>query len=434
MRYIYILVLLLLTSQVIIAQDSKAYDDLHRQVMSEIAATDIDYAFTMVDSLRGLATSEKERIKADQVLSYLHYQKGDKVTALMLAMENEENFIKNRDFIEQLGVIGFIASNFKELKLFNEATIYLNKAEKSLNKLPNANLKAQFGTLIYHEKVDVSLSMGKLSDAAKDIKTAYEYVDKIEAAHVKKYFLAVTLERDATLAFKKKDYEEASRLNLEALESLESKEEILYGIIHLNLARIALVNNTYDITHQHLLEVEDMVESSQFFGFKKTLHEAYIDYYTALDLEEEKSKHESIYASLIDSEMEEVGVSANLALLKMREEVNRYRYGLWAVIGVSVLVILLFIGIFYYRKRIHKSIEETVSVVEIEPVTESMQVYANENIAKITKDRILSGFRKYKISYLAKVAGFSSHSKFSSEFRQKMGKSPSKHIRNLNPS
>lgn len=495
MRSACLLLLFILTSQVIVAQESKAYNDLHRQLMSELAATDIDYAFIMVDSLRLLATSEQEQIKADQVLAYLHYQKGDKVTALNLAMENEEKFRKNGNYTEQVGVIGFIASNFKELKLYNEADFYLNKAEKSLGKLPNANLKAQFGTLIYHEKIDITLNREKLLDAAKYVKKAYEYVDGIEVPHVKSYFLAVTVERDAVLAFKNKQFEKSFDLNMKALETLESKEEILYGIIHLNLGRIALVNNTYDLVPYHLQEVEQMVESSQYFNLKKRLHEIYIDYYTALDNDEEKQKHEAAVASLIQKEKENVELSANVALLRMRTEINKYRYGLWIVIGLSGITLLL-IGIIYYKKRFYKRevlnkqalpLDKNVTNSTITPANNSMDAISDETESRIveslnnierttffiksditlarlayqldTNTRYLSYvinthrgkafpvyindlrinyivgklktepiFLKYKISHLAELSGFSSHSKFSSEFRRVVGESPSKYI------
>lgn len=497
MRCIFLIFLFLITPQVIIAQDSKAYKDLHRELMSELAASDVDYAFIIVDSLRSLATSEQERIKADQVLAYLHYQKGDKVTALTLAMENEERFRKNRDYTEQLGVIGFIASNFKELQLFSEANFYLDKAEKSLDKLPNANLKAQFGTLIYHEKVDVSLNMGKLRDASKYIKKVYEYVYKIQTEHVKKYFLAVTLEKDALLAFKTNSFDKAFELNMSALDNLESKDEILYGMIQLNLARIALVNKDFDVARQHIVKAEDMVESSQFFGLKKKLHKTYVAYYDALGLDQERLEHESIYASLLEAEMEDVGLSANFALLKIRRQVNKYRYGLWGIIGLSGVIILSILSVIYYRNKSHHTKDALSATYKIEEIVkESANSSSIDNIAQTTEDRIFgelivleknsqfflereisisslannldtntkylahvikkyrdknfntyindlridyiisnltsdSKFRKYKISYLAKISGFSSHSKFSSEFRRKIGKSPSRYISEL---
>lgn len=53
----------------------------------------------------------------------------------------------------------------------------------------------------------------------------------------------------------------------------------------------------------------------------------------------------------------------------------------------------------------------------------------NYVVKKLEEDPV---FRKYKISHLAALSGFSSHSKFSSEFKRVVGKSPSKFINKLN--
>lgn len=53
----------------------------------------------------------------------------------------------------------------------------------------------------------------------------------------------------------------------------------------------------------------------------------------------------------------------------------------------------------------------------------------NYVVNKLKEDLV---FRKYKISHLAALSGFSSHSKFSSEFKRVVGKSPSKFISKLN--
>ena len=57
-------------------------------------------------------------------------------------------------------------------------------------------------------------------------------------------------------------------------------------------------------------------------------------------------------------------------------------------------------------------------------------VYINDLRINYIVDKLKTEpiFLKYKISHLAELSGFSSHSKFSSEFRRVVGESPSKYI------
>lgn len=74
-------------------------------------------------------------------------------------------------------------------------------------------------------------------------------------------------------------------------------------------------------------------------------------------------------------------------------------------------------------------------------VSEVIKVHKKQNFANyINKLRVLTiatrlkenvEYRGYKIAYLAEIAGFSSHSKFSSEFKKFLGISPSVFIKNI---
>src|SRR5690625_6880944 len=74
-------------------------------------------------------------------------------------------------------------------------------------------------------------------------------------------------------------------------------------------------------------------------------------------------------------------------------------------------------------------------------VTEVIKKHKNSDFNRYINDLRISyiteklkkepEFRKYKISYLAEISGFSSHSKFSAAFRKSKGTSTSVYIRDL---
>src|SRR5690554_201803 len=115
----------------IFGQENKDFETLRMYVLSELSARDIHQAFAYVDTLETLAETRRQEIQTDMVRAILHYQQGDKNKALGIAMDAEHSYKINRNYSDQISAIGFIASNFRELGLFDEAINYLSEAENS---------------------------------------------------------------------------------------------------------------------------------------------------------------------------------------------------------------------------------------------------------------------------------------------------------------
>src|SRR5690554_2788421 len=240
--YLYIL----FASSVLFSQEITDFKNLRTQILSEFAARDIDLAFAYTDSLQTLAKTKREEHQVEMVRAVLFHQLGDKNKALSIAMEVESNFEKNRNYTDQIGAIGFIASNFRELGLKDEALYYLNKAKPSIENLSNIHLKGQYGTLMQHEIIGIYLEKKEFQKANQYLQQAYHYTEKINPGNQKNFFLATTIKFDALIKYNLGNYTESKKLYNNALTVLNTKDDLLYGEIQLGLANIALKEKNYE--------------------------------------------------------------------------------------------------------------------------------------------------------------------------------------------
>lgn len=515
----WILFLIFLIPNFSNAQQNQVFDSLRRELFN-ISVRDSKEAFIYLDTLSMLARTRNEEIKVQMMAATLYYQQGDKAKALQIAIDAEENYRKNRDYSDQVATIGFISSNFREFGFFHEAEYYLNKAEKSIRKMPKGNLRGQYGTLLNHEKSFIYLHKKMYPKVGESLQESYKYLEEIDLKEMYKYLLATTLQLDADNEYRLQNYDKAQRLYQEALEALNTKDELIYGLILLGMAKIALINKDYKVAHHNLLEVEEIVEKSLYLPLKIEMYKAYMDYY---DLKQDViayEKYHYLYLNSIDIENEDLKKTADFALLGLRSKVAKGRFQNKSILGSTLgltFILCSIIFVMYQRSvkrkerfayvmnqlREGKTIQniETSKQTSIPKTEEKIEKIESgnsveDNIAVETEQRILElldklereekfflnpelnltklafemeinirylsyvinkhrernfktyindlrihyilkllqedpKYSKYKISYLAQESGFSSHSKFSAEFKRVVGLSPSVFISKL---
>ena len=510
--YLYIL----FASSVLFSQEITDFKSLRTQILSEFAARDIDLAFAYTDSLQTLAKTKREEHQVEMVRAVLFHQLGDKNKALSIAMEVESNFEKNRNYTDQIGAIGFIASNFRELGLEGEALYYLNKAQHSIDMLSNHHLKGQYGALMQHENIGIYSSKQKYDKVAQSLEHAYAYIEEIEPGKQKDFFLATTIKLNAINAYHLENYSAAKQLYHKSLEVLGTKEDLLYGEVQLGLAKIALKENQYNRSLDYLTEVDSLTNASQYFQLKKELYKTYMNYYEAIGDTTKYDKTHYLYLQTLHQTDTDLKTIANETLLKLRSKiaVQRIQSISFFTLGMIAIGVLILVIFFMYRrakKQTHRfnyvmqQLRKGESVDTINQITASKkkqtlqpkEILSVENlISEETETRILSAltamekknsfaldpnvtltklasdietntkyltfvigkhrgknfnnyindlrinyilkklqedpkFLQYKIRYIAEVAGFSSHSKFTSEFKRVVGITPSVFISKL---
>lgn len=496
---------IILIPSILFSQEKKDFESLRMYILSELSARDIQQAFASLDSLEILAETRRQKIQTEMVRAILYYQQGDKNRALGIAMDVEQDYRKNGNYSDQISAIGFIASNFRELGLFNEAIIYLDKAEKSINKLPDGHLKGQYGALLYHESIAIYNNKKDYKKVKENIQQAYTYVESIEVGKQKNFFLATTINFDAANEYNLGNYNKSKELYRKALETLGTKEDLLYGLIMLGKAKVALKEKQYNSSLDYLQVVDTMSVASQFFLLKSELYKTYMDYYEAVEDSVNYNASHYLYLGTIHQNDGELKHAANQALSQLRSKiaVNESKSSSFIAFGILAIGVLLVIIVLMYRRSKNLTVRyEYViqrlnegKILEQEKVShlsnnQNDNLSVGDAISKETEERILLSvvdlesngdfyldpnisltklasmletntkyltyvirkhrgknfsiyindlrinyivleirknpeLLKYKISYLAELAGFSNHSKFSSEFKRVVGMAPS---------
>lgn len=493
------------------------YNELRRYILADLVATDLEKAFQYTDSLYAKATNQRDVIRTDMVVAVLHYQKGDIDQALNIATDSEKAFMENKNYSDQISVIGFIAANFRELGLNTEALYYLEKAETSLKKLEEGSLKGQYGTLLEHEKIAIYSEREEYDKVLQHVQNAYKYVEQIEAGSNKDHFLATTLFFGATNAYNLKEYERSRGLILDAEKVLNNEKEILYEEIQLLSAQLDMIEEEYETAKIKIEQVGKSIESSQNFRLKKSYYTVATDFYNQINESEAYVEHYKKLLEVIHADERRSQKVANRSLQQLRNKVQDQRQlsRIRLIVGGVIIIVLLSVPFLMYirnKKRtnrykkimsklragqLHESITDTQrNSTSNKKINSNTFQYEDLNISNETEERIYtelkeleknsefylqpevsltrlstllntntkylsyvirkyyeknfnnyindlriyyilkqlqekSEYSQYKISYLAQETGFSSHSKFSSEFKRVTGIAPSVFIKKL---
>lgn len=493
------------------------YNELRRYILADLAANDIEKAFVYTDSLANKATTTSEVIKAEMVRAVLHYQKGEVSQALDIAVDAEKAYLKDKNYKEQIAVIGFMASNFRELGINNEALYYLEKANKSINKLPEGHLKGQYGALINHEEIAIYHDLGKYNKASQHLQQAYEYIKQIEPGSQKDFFLATTLNLDAKNAFHLQEYKRSRSLLDQAYTTLGTENDLLYGQIQEGYAQLYIIEENHEKAEESLNILREMIEHSQYFPLKKQYYKLMSEYCKTVNNIECYVENYKLYLEAIHTDEKRSQKIADRALQELRAKIQTERIANNKKITISLVVILILVTIpslmYYYNRKQVKRFKEVMKRLRAgqqlipHPISSNNHKVSNTennlgnvidevNISEDTEQRIFKGlsqleadsnfylqpeitltkvatllntntkylsyvirkyyeknfnnyindlriyyilkqlqekseYSQYKISYLAQETGFSSHSKFSSEFKRVTGITPSVFIKKL---
>lgn len=501
------------------AQDTEDFKTLKRRILSEYSATDVDLAFQYTDSLLKLAQTKNDLLETEMVRAVLHYQTGDLFTALEIAMDVEPQFYKNKNYSSQISVIGFIASNFRELGLFKEALHHLDIAEKSIGRLESESLQGQYGVLLAHEKIGIYRELEDYDKIPALIEKAYESLEFIHEGAQYDFFKATTLFYDANYAFYNQDYELVSLLLNEAFEVLGTEKDLLFGQLSVLSARYYLEIKDIDRASLVLDTVKQMVQKSEFFSLKNEYYQVKSEYFLQIGdtLKSDTYKYEYIQSKL-DKEKERHLVADN-SLQMLRDKIQRKsKINMWLIFSFGIIILIGFIIAFYFisnSKKRYKRFEAILDMLQNEKdevfnlnikvnhlnknlsdkeydeihssgiaketlarISQELELFernkgyldADMSLTKLAQElntntaylrqlirakyqktytnyindlrvtyilrklRDCPSYLNYKISYLAKEAGFSSHSKLSAAFKHLTGISPSIFIMHMKES
>lgn len=441
-----------------------------------------------------LKTTE-EKMKAYLILANLYSLKGDRAASIKYAEEGRKLASEQSFYLWESRFHGFKSSIYRKAEMHLLGEQELSKALESAKKAQPSKDLYVFKANAYHEMAHYALADDRIKDAMEQMHESNLWVSKINDSSKDFFlasnfqYIGILFNRlnkpDSALLYLKKSLDLTSNNPSINTETLRNYVHNYIGEAYLKKNELSLAKSFFDKVSASELKFRTIDLNQELYNnlttyFEKTNNLDSIKVY--------KHKYDSISKILLKSNANTVNsVTGKLSLQNQLLEKDSQPH-IWLII-ISILGVA---ALFFTLKRKKAVKEETLSITPVTPVatkTEELNIaketlimledklatfekeqqfldasvsatqlanqfqtntkyityvikklYGQDFNTYINSLRILYisdllkediKYRQYKISYLAEISGFSSHSKFAAVFKKVNGMSPSEFIASL---
>ncbi|MEL5903034.1 helix-turn-helix domain-containing protein [Elizabethkingia anophelis] len=343
------------------AQDYETYSKVHEKILHEIGQKDFDKALVAADSLYKSAVIPAYRVRSLLLIATLYQQKNDMDKAIAYA-EKADEIIKNTDdYAWQTRVNGFLASQYRFLKLYDKSRYYYQKALATAKKINNPIDAYKVQGLMMQELAHFDFEQHRYKEAINKYKEAQGYFDKLTK---KEFFTASNDQLMGICYINIREYKKAIDCYNRVLlfTDKEMPGSALAGRIYQELALAYIRNDEPDKAKIYLTRAEEYAQKSIYIVLDKDIYRTAQEYYTkkkdTKNIFAVTEKKDSLFSEI---ENQNAALINNKYLDLEKESVEKTKKGLTKTIFIYVTVLFILGNIFFfivYRQRQKKRINK----------------------------------------------------------------------------
>lgn len=379
-KFIFLLTAFLVTN--LTAQDQKAYNDIYTKTYLDISQKDFPRALKIADSLYSISETPRFKAKSLMLSASLLQQSGDIKKAVGFAVKAGE-ILKNTDeFVWKAKVSGFLASQYRHLKLFDQSKKYIDETTETIKKIDDQRLVNQTMGFVMQEKAYYEMEHKNYQQSIKMVNDAIKY---FELSGQSNPFITASNEQLLGLGYfnlgnykKSLDYYEKSLEKLEKMPDNFLKALVLNGMANIYLAKKDPVSAKPLIDKAQIL-----AEESPFLSLKNEIYQSSQQYYSLTKdiekLEESKKKQEAVAEKITNNSSAFINDSYT-DLKKSNENIAKTSEHKNTTIIIAFLIMLC--GVIYfviYRKRQQRKFDKIQRIIEEMEPSPSVENYKEDN-------------------------------------------------------
>ena len=274
------LLLFIFAFSFVVAQDPAEYNKVYSRTYIEIAPKSIDQALKIADSLYEKSEDRIFKTRSLMLSATLYQQKGDINKAVEYALRSEKIINETNDFSWKSRVYGFLASQYRFLKLNEKSREYALKAIEQSGFIEDKEKANSTIGLIYQELAHSAIDQERYQEARS-------YVLQSQ-----KHFAGVKQNREALLGHNQQllgliDYKEGKIPD--AIQHYKSGLNItkatpayyIRALIFSGLTRIYLDNKDLKTAKIYLDEAKKIASQTEYLEVKRDYEEAAASYFAA---------------------------------------------------------------------------------------------------------------------------------------------------------
>lgn len=470
---------------------TKAFDRLLYNISINIASSNPAKAMHLTDSLYNYSTTEKQRLESLIVMANIKekQEKHDQAIKLIhnaLPIAEQEN-----DYSALARIYGFLSEQYRIIGFFDRAKELTEMQLAISSKIEDKDEVNRFRAMFNKERAEYSMDKKEYEIAIEYLNLAILYYEREKNARYRYFLISISEEMlgraHMSINNNRKSLEHFSKANAH-INKAKAGNSFHAALIYQGYAEVLLKINSIDSAQVYLKKALKIVENGTHGTLKQNVYKSNADYYKQRNELDSFSKYDAkFYAILKENEAskkEMVNEAHKLIQTYSKTDSEKKK----PYILISIILLLVIVLIIYLKRNSwfikHKNIpafngnkatnltprvktqneilkkllefeasndflnkDMSISVLTGQLNTNTkylrqiLKKYKNKNYNTYINDLRINfivnklksdpEYLNYKISYLANESGFSSHSKFTAEFRRAVLICPSEFINGI---
>lgn len=260
------------------AQDYEVYSKAHQKILHEIAQKDFNKALIAADSLYKESVAPSYKVRSLLLIATLYEQKNELEKAINYAQKGEEIAEKASDYDWLSRVYGFIASQYRILKMYDKSTLYIQKTIAASKKIDNPIQSYKVKGLMMQLLARIDMEKGYFKEAINRFKAAQENFDRLPS---KEFFTASNNQLLGSCYLNAKQYDLAINCYKNALlyTDAEMPGSALSGTIYQELSLAYIRKGDVKEAQKYLDRAKKYASKSQYAALDKEIYNTAQEYY-----------------------------------------------------------------------------------------------------------------------------------------------------------
>lgn len=167
-----------------VAQDPEVFEKIYLKTYLETSRTDFKEALKVADSLFEHSEAASYKVRSLMLSATLYQQTGDLTNAVVFAEKAEHIAAQTEDYNWQARVAGFLAGQYRWLKLYQKSNKYAEKAMEVARKISNPETANSTIGLMYQEMAYVALDRKKYRKVIEEINNAQRHFNNTSKKNI----------------------------------------------------------------------------------------------------------------------------------------------------------------------------------------------------------------------------------------------------------
>lgn len=326
----------------------KEFDSIYFNIATNIAASNFPKAIHLSDSLVTSTIDPQRKLKSIMLKSKLYQQNRNIKSAIESAQEALKIAIESKNYVWQSRIYGFLATQYRILRLYDIGLDYLDKGQAIAKKVKIPQERITYQGLIYQEKAYYALEENDYESAIISYLEAEKFFSNIINDRNRTYFLANNNEFLARTYLSMNNFNKATfyySKTAEYVYSDENKNDVFNAFLYYGLGTIEIHNENYKMALEHLTNADEIADKSQTTDLQLLIYKSFSILYKKINDLEKFDEYNDKYINLnSDIEAKRDSIIRDFINQNKEKEITLTKKNHLLIIGVIISIVAFLIA------------------------------------------------------------------------------------------